>query len=155
MSKGAINFSEDDSWGTPKAIIDLFGPFDYDPATTVKRAEYFGIPNFDTVETDGLKADWTKYRRIWVNPPFTMKKEFLLKAVETFNKTKAEIYFLLPISFLPTRAFHEIMAGVSCTIGIPNGRIKFESEGGQSKSPAFGSVVIKIGGENKWLPFIV
>lgn len=70
MSKGAINFSSNNEYWTPKEIVDKFGKFDYDPATTPKRAALFGIPNFDTIDTDGLKSDWTKYERIWINPPF-------------------------------------------------------------------------------------
>ena len=43
----------------------MFGEFDYDPATVEAKLKEFGIPNFDTIETDGLKTDWTQYKRIW------------------------------------------------------------------------------------------
>ena len=45
----------------------MFGPFDYDPATTTEKAIDLGIPNYDTIETNGLLSDWTKYKRIWIN----------------------------------------------------------------------------------------
>lgn len=109
MAKAGIQFSKKDEWNTPRSIIGLFGNFDYDPATTREKATEFGIKNYDTIETDGLKADWTPYRRIWINPPFTRKHEFLKKAVNTFAITKAEIYILFPIEFLTTKRFHDIL----------------------------------------------
>lgn len=147
MGNGVKNYSKDNEYYTPKEIVSRFGSFDYDPATTQEKAEEFGVAEFDTIETDGLKADWTKYKRIWINPPFTKKKEFLAKAVETYNKTHADIFMLFPIEFLTTKKFHETAGGG--LVYLPNGRIKFESGlGKDTRSPAFGSVVIKI--QDEW-----
>lgn len=142
MSKGAINFSKDNEYYTPPELVSIFGPFDYDPATNLERALKLHIPFFDTEETDGLKSDWTKYKRIWINPPFTKKKEFWQKAWSTYWKAHNEIYFLCPISWLTTKQFHKYYRGG--IIYLPNERIKFETNMGVSKSPAFGSVVIKL-----------
>ena len=145
MAKAGIQFSNKDDWATPKEVIDLFGKFDYDPATTKEKAAEFGIKNYDTIETDGLKADWTPYKRIWINPPFTIKHEFLKKAVETFAKTKVDIYILFPIEFITTKRFHDILGEWGGVIYVPNGRIKFESGlGKKASSPAFGSCVMKL-----------
>ena len=110
MAKAGIQFAKKDEWYTPSSIVALFGRFDYDPATTKEKARDLGIAEFDTKETDGLKTDWTRYKRIWCNPPFTMKDKFLAKAVQTFSETKADIYILLPIEFLTTKTFHNIMS---------------------------------------------
>lgn len=151
MSRGAINFSSNDEYFTPKTLVDKFGKFDYDPATTEEKAEEMGIDNYDTIETDGLKSDWTKFKKIWINPPFTMKNEFLEKAQQYFDATGGGVYVLLPIGYLTTKKFHTICKGA--TIYLPNGRIKFESGvGGKTKSPAFGSVVIKLSEEWKIQP---
>ena len=115
MSKGAINFTSDNEYYTPKSIVSRFGSFDYDPATTSEKAKDLGIPNFDTIESDGLFRDWTQFKRIWVNPPFTHKHLFLEKAVNTFMQVKNDIFFLCPIGFLTTKRFCEqikIMGGV-------------------------------------------
>lgn len=146
MSKGAVTFNEAAiEYYTPKSLVDIFGKFDYDPATTKEQAKRLDIPNYDTIETDGLKADWTQYKRVWINPPFNIKHLFWEKACETYAKCKNEIYFLCPIEFLTTKRFHDSLnkRELNVHIALPNGRIKFISRGRQGeKSPAFGSVVI-------------
>ena len=111
MAKAGVVFTKDNEYYTPSVFVARFGKFDYDPATTKEKAAEFGIENYDTIETDGLKADWTRFKRIWINPPFTNKHEFLKKAVDTFAKTKADIYILFPIEFITTKRFHDILSG--------------------------------------------
>ena len=145
---GKTHLSKNDERYTPKSVVDYFGKFDYDPATTKEKAVEFGVGSFDTIETNGLSTDWTKYKRIWINPPFTLKPQFLQKAVDTYKETEADIYFLCPIEYLTTRQFSSIVKG--CRIYIPTGRISFfngQVGGKNGKSPAFGSVVIKIADE--------
>lgn len=145
MAKAGVVFTKDNEYYTPLDFVAKFGKFDYDPATTKEKAEEFGIKEYDTIETDGLKTDWTKYKRIWINPPFTIKHEFLKKAVETFEKTRADIYILFPIEFITTKRFHEILKEWGGVIYVPNGRIKFQSGlGKKASSPAFGSCVMKL-----------
>lgn len=142
---GKTHLTRNDERYTPKSVVDYFGKFDYDPATTRQKAIEFSISNYDTIETDGLSKDWTRYNRIWINPPFTLKPQFLQKAVETYEQTGAEIYFLCPIEYLTTKQFSNIVSG--CRIYIPTGRISFINGavgGVNGKSPAFGSVIIKL-----------
>ena len=126
MAKHNVQFTKDNEYYTPKEFVARFGRFDYDPATTPEKAKEFGIKNYDTIETDGLTKEW-KYKRIWINPPFTIKHKFLEKAVESFKKYHNYICILVPIEFLTTKRFHNIMKGVGFTMYLPNGRIKFES----------------------------
>ena len=143
MAKSSVQFTKDNEYYTPKTTVDYFGKFDYDPATTPEKAQEFGIENYDTIETDGLSRDWTQYRRIWVNPPFTKKHDFLVKAWETYKQSKADIYILFPIEFITTKRFHDSVGGGK--IYVPSGRINFESGlGKKGKSPAFGSVIMKL-----------
>jgi phage N-6-adenine-methyltransferase len=143
MAKANVQFTKDNEYYTPKSLVDRFGVFDYDPATTKEKALEFGIDNYDTIETDGLSKDWTQYKRVWINPPFTIKHKFLKKAWETYQKAKNDIYILFPIEFITTKRFHEFVGGGK--LFVPDGRIKFESGlGKKSSSPAFGSVVMKI-----------
>ena len=145
MAKPSVPYTKDNEYYTPKYIVDYFYPdgFDYDPATCEGKAKEFGVLHYDTIETDGLSQDWTKYNRIWINPPFTKKYEFLVKAVETWRISHNTIYVLFPIEFLTTSKFHSL--NCKCRLYIPKGRINFESGlGKQNKSPAFGSVIIKL-----------
>lgn len=147
MAKSQVQFTKDNEYYTPKKTVAYFGEFDYDPATTPEKAKEFGVSSYDTIETDGLKKDWTLYKKIWINPPFTDKHLFLEKAQETYDQTGADIYILFPIEFLTTARFHNICKGGK--IFIPSGRIAFQSGlGKDSKSPAFGSVVMKL--ESDW-----
>ena len=150
MSKGQVNFEKDNEYYTPKKIVSYFGEFDYDPATTKEKAKEFNITNYDTIETDGLTTDWTKYKKIWINPPFTDKHKFVEKAYQTYRENPyIYIYILFPIEFLTTRRFHNASKGLGGKLYIPSGRIPFESGlGKQGKSPAFGSVVLLI--QDKW-----
>jgi len=148
MAKGGVVFTKDNEYYTPKYVVDFFGRFDYDPATVAEKAEEFGIRDFDTIESDGLSKDWKHYRRIWINPPFTRKHEFLAKAQATYDKAKNEIYILFPIEFLTTQRFIKVCRGGR--LFIPSGRINFQSGiGKQGKSPAFGSVVLRLQDTNE------
>lgn len=147
MANANVQFTKDNEYYTPKKFVDKFGKFDYDPATTKEKAKEFKINNYDTIETNGLTKDWTIYKRIWINPPFTIKADFIKKAWETYQIAKNEIYILFPIEFLTTAKFHNSVKGGK--IYIPNGRINFESGlGKKGKSPAFGSIVIKV--QDNW-----
>lgn len=149
MAKASVVFTKDNEYYTPKSVIDYFGKFDYDPATCYEKALEFNIKSFDTIETDGLTKDWTKYKRIWINPPFTEKHKFLQKAYETYKIARNDIYILFPIEFMTTKRFYDISKGFGGKIYIPSGRINFESGlGKKSKSPAFGSIVMKL--QDKW-----
>lgn len=127
MAKSGMVFSKDNEYYTPKYVVDYFYPngFDYDPATNIYKAEEFGVEHYDTIETNGLVQDWTKYNRIWINPPFTSKYEFLIKAVETYKIAHNTIYILIPIEFLTTAKFHNL--NCTCKVFVPKGRINFES----------------------------
>lgn len=146
MSKGGVVFTKDNEYYTPRYVVDYFGTFDYDPATTTEKAAEFGIDTYDTIETNGLATDWTRYKRIWINPPFTSKHLFFKKAKETYDKAKNEIYILFPIEFVVTQRYQAHAKG---TLYIPSGRIKFESGLGKPPtSPAFGSAIFKFGESN-------
>ena len=149
MAKASVVFTKDNEYYTPKSVIDYFGKFDYDPETCYEKALEFNVKSFDTIETDGLTKDWTKYKRIWINPPFTEKHKFLQKAYETYKIARNDIYILFPIEFMTTKRFYDISKGFGGKIYIPSGRINFESGlGKKSKSPAFGSIVMKL--QDKW-----
>lgn len=111
MAKSQVQFTKDNEYYTPKEFVARFGVFDYDPATTKEKAEEMGIPIYDTIETDGLSQEWGHHKRIWINPPFTRKHEFLAKAWATYKEFRNEIYILFPIEFITTKRFHTVAGG--------------------------------------------
>lgn len=130
-----------DDWCTPKNVVDYFGPFDLDPATTKEQAERLGIPNYYTIETNGLDKSW--WGRVWLNPPFSNKTEWIKKAREELdNPFVKEIYILLPMGVCTT-LWHQYILGKSI-IYIPPNRIAFEGKDTKKQSPAFESVIIKL-----------
>jgi len=146
MPKAGIRFTDKDEWYTPKEVVDFFGPFDYDPATTKERAEHFGISSYDTIETNGLERDWTQYHSIWINPPFSRKFDFLYKLMISLSLPNhiRTACVLLPIETLTTKKFHDIVK-YPFNLIVPNGRIKFEDGSSNASSPAFGSAILVFG----------
>ncbi len=152
MNKNIIFSNSKDEWYTPKSIIQKFGPFDLDVATTKFNLERLNIPMGYTKEDNGLQQEWN-YKKVWCNPPFTLKKEFVDKAIEQHTKYNNDIYILLPMSF-ETKLFHKLFT-YGIDIFIPDGRISFETTKGTHKSPAFGSCILKLNGKsiNNIFPF--
>jgi phage N-6-adenine-methyltransferase len=147
MAKAGVQFTKDNEYYTPKDFVSQFGMFDYDPATTKEKAAEFGITHYDTIETDGLTKDWTQYKRIWINPPFTIKHKFIAKAWCTYQKARNSIFILFPVEFITTKRFHNSVGGGK--LYVPNGRVSFESGlGKKGKSPAFGSCVLEL--QDEW-----
>ena len=140
MRKKLIKQDED---YTPKYFVEYFGNFDYDPATTKKQASYLNIYNYDTIDTDGLNKEWN-YKKIWVNPPFTKKFEFLKKAVESYKKYNNEIYILFPIESMTTKKFYDAIDNVKFKLYIPNFRLGFIVDDIEYSHGAFGIVVLKL-----------
>lgn len=148
----------DNEWYTPlnvyQNILDLFKikSFDYDPATTKFIAEKVKIPFYDDIETNGLKQDWRSYKNIWINPPFSLKKNFIEKAQLEISDPKSlieNIFIVLPIEALTNINTYDILSNdkVFRNLIIPKGRIKFNKlldngEFAQKKAPFFSSIII-------------
>ena len=96
MSKGKVNFTKDNEYYTPKKVVKYFGEFQYDPATTKEKAAEFNIENYDTIETNGLTKDWSKYKKIWINPPFSEKDKFIKKAYDTYRENPYIYIYTIP-----------------------------------------------------------
>lgn len=50
---------------------EFLGGFDLDPFASELTANVVKAKTYFTEEDDGLKKDWSKYRRKWVNPPYS------------------------------------------------------------------------------------
>lgn len=132
FNKTKIYKNYSNEYYTPLSIIKLLEnkyqmKFDFDPATTHDKAKEFGISNYLTKEDDAVKQQWSG-NYVWINPPFSLKEEFLIKAREylTINPL-AMIFILLPNSFA-SQLFQKHILG-RAKIHLFNKRIVFETEG--------------------------
>ncbi|NJN39484.1 MAG: hypothetical protein HC790_13600 [Acaryochloridaceae cyanobacterium CSU_3_4] len=54
--------------------------FALDPATNSHHSPNVPAQNVYTIDDDGLAHDWTTADSIWINPPFSLMDEFVVKA---------------------------------------------------------------------------
>lgn len=160
--KTNAKLNNDNDWYTPlniyENILNLFNlnKFDYDPATTKELAKNANIKFYDDIETNGLKQDWRSYKNIWINPPFTLKKDFIEKAYLEIldNKSHIEnIFILIPIETLTNLNTYNLLSKnnnmLFRNIIISKGRIKFVKRSNdriytQKTSPFFSTVIIHL-----------
>jgi len=88
--KGSRNREKTPTW-LLKQLYDVFD-FDFDPCPIEHKF-------------DGLKIDWGK--RNYVNPPYSEKRKWILKAIEQQKKGKLTV-MLLPVD-TSTRWFNELI----------------------------------------------
>ena len=141
MDLNKIHSNSKDEWYTPIHILKQFGIFDLDVASNEYNSKRLGIDNYFSIDNSALDKEW--YGKVWCNPPFTLKKEFIEKAREQVDKGNCDVYLLLPMS-LETKVINKHLIG-RCKIYLPNGRVRFETIDGPVKgTPNFASVVIRL-----------
>lgn len=60
----------DETWLTPRYIVDALGPFDLDPATPESGMPWRTATKMLRPSDDGLKTPWPKSAIVWMNPPY-------------------------------------------------------------------------------------
>ena len=109
MNKAVIyKKASKDEWYTPKHIVDYFGKFDLDVASSEYNSKRLGIKKYFSKENTALDKDWKG--KVWCNPPFSIKNDFIKKAREEVDKGNADVYILLPMSF-EIQSFHKYILG--------------------------------------------
>jgi len=84
---------------------------------------------------DGLVSDWGDFGRdVWVNPPQTKCKEFVLKADEQWRIHNINIMMIIPANVLTSNYFHQVIEHVE--YHPIKGRITFLVDGKISPYPA-------------------
>jgi site-specific DNA-methyltransferase (adenine-specific) len=108
-----------DNWGTPKDLYDKLNAefnFNLDPCPLE--------PTFD-----GLEIDWIG--NVFVNPPYSKVKQWLIKANLEIKK-QADVIVFLVFANTDTAWFHDYVLG-KAELRFLRGRIKFD---GYSKNGA-------------------
>ena len=130
-----------DNFQTPDYIfeqLDMIFNFTLDAAANTKNTKcgYY--------LTDALDAncDWG-YERVFCNPPFSQKAEFIRKADEEINKYTPIVVMILPLNCMDTKAWHEYIEN-KYHYEILKGRIAFiDPETGKAqKGNNSGTVIV-------------
>lgn len=103
-----------DSWRTPLPVLfsleeQLGINYQVDPCAAPDN--HLGFPFFYTETDDGLKQDWSfngSFSNVFVNPPFSKKKQFVEKAYSESQKEGMIVDMLLP-NCIDTDLFHDIL----------------------------------------------
>lgn len=130
-NKGLFTSNRDD-WETPQELFDKLNDefhFQLDPCATTLTAK---CQNFFTKEEDGLKQNWSKYKSIFMNPPYGKSiSDWLKKANET-TQMGATVVCLVPAR-TDTRWWwrycQDDSDGVKRTVRFIKGRLKFSGKG--------------------------
>ena len=143
-----VQKSQKDIWQTPPEVYEPIrekeGCIDLDPCA----AENTNIAqnNYTLPEDDGLLNDW--FGISFVNPPFSLKKEFLKKAVQEYKYGNLKrAYILLPDSTDAKSWWHEYIASEFEWSWFPEGRINYIDPDSkeQVSGVSFGSSVSVLG----------
>jgi phage N-6-adenine-methyltransferase len=126
-----------DVWQTPAELTDMLGNIDLDPCagpnTTIGDTNY-------TKDDDGLSQKW--FGRVFVNPPFTQKSDWLQKTIDEKPNTKV-IFVVTPDSTDTKSWWHTYIAEHADYIWFSEGRISYidPDTGEQMGSPTFGTAI--------------
>jgi phage N-6-adenine-methyltransferase len=154
-------------WQTPPEIFKKLNNefhFDLDPCAT--KDNNLGTPDFFTKEYDGLKRGWSRYKSIFINPPYGydtradgsrgeyllpkwVRKAYLEMQAHTSIKN---IVMLLPAT-VSTKWFHQYVWSdnfheprseydFKIQIRFPDKRIRYLIDNQHRSSPRFDSMIV-------------
>jgi len=134
----------EETWLTPKSLIDALGPFDLDPATP-PNMPWKTATVMLTKKEDGLATPWSKKHFTFCNPPYGRGIEaWLEKAAKHGNG------ITLIFARTETAAFQEFVLKHPNTTGLflISGRLKFcRINGKEAGSAGAPSVLVAYGKE--------
>lgn len=138
------NTNQKDVWQTPDKLLAMVRPIDVDPCagpnTTIGRDANY------TKDDDGLADDVEWHGRVFVNPPFSQKEDWLEKVIEERDNTAA-IFVVTPDSTDTKGWWHKYIAEYADYIWFSKGRISYidPDTGEQMGSPTFGTAISVFG----------
>ncbi|EOT38241.1 phage N-6-adenine-methyltransferase [Enterococcus dispar] len=151
LSYKAIMTSDNQDWETPQELFDnLNNEFDFelDAFASDKNAK---CKHFFTERDDAFQQDWTKYKSIFINPPYTSKvqDEVLKKINDTISSNWMGVIVLLIPARTDTKRWHDYIFNKADDIRFIKGRLRFEVDGIPRGSSTFPSAVIVYDLRNK------
>ena len=99
--------------------------FQLDPCSSTSKPNNLKTPHYFLYpEKDGLKEDWSKYKSVFVNPPFKHANKWVEKAYNEGNKG-ATVVVLVPVKS-DTAWWHDYALKAK-EIRFVRGRVTFEN----------------------------
>ena len=137
MINRALYSSDRDNWETPQAFFDQLNDefhFTIDAFASDDNAK---CDKYYTLETDGLKQDWTG-EIVFANPPYGRQiGQFVKKCHDEAKKPGTTVVMLINAR-TDTRWFHDYIYG-QAELRFVRGRLKF---GNSKNSAPFPSMVV-------------
>ena len=137
-------------WETPKYFFELLDKlfhFTLDPCADSKNRK---CKRFYSKEVNGLVQDW-RGETVFVNPPYSDKKNWLRKAYIEGLKESTKVVVLIP-AITETKFFRNFCWKAK-KIMLVQGRIEFEINGKKvGNGNTKGSMLIVFDGQNKRKP---
>jgi len=123
-----------DEHNTPSYIIEaareVLEGIDLDPMSNVLANEMVKATTFYTKEDDGLDKNW--YGRVWLNPPFSLAKEAIIKLIDSYKSGRVKEAVLLIKSDVSTQKYKLLYPYPFCEL---NKRVKFENVDNKDSAP--------------------
>lgn len=139
-----------DEWETPQDLIDMLNRsyrFKYDLAATKENAK---AETYFTKETDSLAKSWNGLNGTsWLNPPFSLAKEFFKKASESKNRIVA----IYKSSNMETEVWQKYIFPYA-RVHVLSKRLNYVTDGEEKNGVTFGSALIfyRVAPRAVWLP---
>ena len=140
----AVMSSDKQDWETPQELFEKLNDefhFELDAFASDKNAK---CKHYFTEEDDSFQQDWTKYKSIFINPPYTSKvqDEVLKKINDTISTDWDGVIVLLIPARTDTKRWHDYIFNKADDIRFLRGRLKFEIDGVPKGTSTFPSAVI-------------
>jgi len=118
------NTTNEQTYFTPKEIIDSLGPFDLDPCTSQQRPWDTAKTHY-TKKENGLKKEW--FGRVWMNPPYNRYQIGFWLEKMSHHQNGITLVF----SRTGTKYWQEFIWKSAFSILFLNKRIKFYDKSGR------------------------
>jgi ParB family chromosome partitioning protein len=140
--------SGENEWYTPpeyiKAVREVMGRIDCDPASSEKANRTVKADTFFTIDNDGLSKEW--HGSVFMNPPYAQPLigQFSAVIVKKFKAEEIDEACILVNNATETVWFQS-MAECSSAVCFPKSRVRFLDPAGNPGAPLQGQAVIYLG----------
>lgn len=107
--------------------------FELDPCTSSEKNGNLGTPFYFNKEQDGLKQDWSKFKSIFINPPFNQlpKKKWEVKCFRELELAQQENREMTIVLLVPSKTetdwYHKFLTSKFLKeVRFQKGRMTFE-----------------------------